>query len=78
MLDNLKEQLRSKFQQIKKNETRQRRQETILKTSMAFKQKRVFKTTRKRKRIKKSRTVITVTRDIIVKIVVGINFKIYL
>ena len=46
-LDNLKEQLRSKFQRMKKNEPRTRRHETILNTGMAVKQKRVYKTTKK-------------------------------
>ena len=45
-LDNLKEQLRSKFQRMKKSETRNRRHETILNTGMAVKQKRVYKTTK--------------------------------
>ena len=45
-LDNLKEQLRSKFQRMKKNETRTRRHETILNTGMEVKQKRVYKTTK--------------------------------
>ena len=48
-LDNLKEQLGSKFQLMKKNDTRSRIQETILSTGMAVKQKRVYKTTRKNK-----------------------------
>ena len=48
-LDNLKEQLRSKYQRMKKNESRSRRHETILNTIMAVKQKRFYKTTRKNK-----------------------------
>ena len=48
-LDNLKEQLRSKFQRMKKNESIPRRHETILNTGMTVKQKRVYKTTRKNK-----------------------------
>ena len=48
-MDNLKEQLRSKFQQMKKNESIPRRHETILNTGMTVKQKRVYKTTRKNK-----------------------------
>ena len=48
-LDNLKEQLRSKFQRMKKNEPRTRRHETILNTGMEVKQKRVYKTTKKNK-----------------------------
>ena len=51
-LDNLKEQLRSKFQLMKKNESRPRRHKTILNTGMAVKQKRVYKTTRKNKQDK--------------------------
>ena len=48
-LDNLKEQLRSKFQRMKKNESRSRRHETVINTSMSVKQKRVYKTTNKKK-----------------------------
>ena len=48
-LDNLKEQLRSKFQMMKNNESRSRRNEKIMNTSMAFKKKRVYKTTNKKK-----------------------------
>ena len=48
-LNNLKEQLRSKFQRMRKNDSRPRRHETILNTSMEVKQKRVCKTTRKKK-----------------------------
>ena len=48
-MDNLKEQLRSKFQRMKKNETRPRRHETIFNTGMEVKQKRIYKTTRKNK-----------------------------
>ena len=48
-LDNLKEQLRSKYQRMKKNDSRPRRHETILNTGMEVKQKRVYKTTRKNK-----------------------------
>ena len=70
-LDNLKEQLRSKYQLMKKNESKSRRHETILNTRIEFKQKRVYKTTRKRNRIKKSLTSIIVKRNIIVKIFVG-------
>ena len=40
-LDNLKEQLRSKFQRMKKSYIRNRRHEAILNTGMAVKQKRV-------------------------------------
>ena len=50
--DNLKEQLRSKYQQMKKNESRSRRHETIINTRMAVKQKGVYKTTRKKKEYK--------------------------
>ena len=48
-LDNLKEKLRSKFQRMKKKESRPRRHETIFNTGMEVKQKRVYKTTRKKK-----------------------------
>ena len=48
-LENLKEQLRSKFQIMRKNDSRQKRHETIFNTSMEVKKKRVFKTTRKKK-----------------------------
>ena len=74
-LDNLKEQLRSKYQQMKKNESSSRRHETIINTRMEVKQKRVYKTTKKRKRIKKYHTSIILKRKIIVKIVVGKIYK---
>ena len=48
-LDYLKEQLRSKFQQIRKNEYRPRTNEKLLNNSLSVKQKRFFKTTRKKK-----------------------------
>lgn len=67
-MDNLKEQLRLKFQRMKKNNSRPRRNETILNNSMEVKQKESERPQEKIKRIKKSCTSINVTISIIVKI----------
>ena len=48
-LENLKEQIRSKFQRMKKMEKRSRRHETVLNTKMEVKQKILYNTTNKKK-----------------------------